>query len=83
VRVLVWCRDKKGATPLSLSCNPDWEGRPIGSYAVDVAPRVGEYIDLAASEDDDDVYEVLYVCHKLLRREVYVEIEWVPDQKEE
>jgi hypothetical protein len=83
VRVLVWCRDKKGATPKDLEAHPEWEGRPIGSYAVDAAPRVGESIDLTQAADDDDVYEVLYVCHKLLRREVYVEIEWVPDEAKE
>ena len=79
MRLVVWCRDKEGATPRGLTKNPDWEGRHVRTFAVDVAPRVGESVDLEASEDDDDVHEVLYVCHKVLRREVYVEIEWVPE----
>jgi len=79
MRLVVWCRDHAGASPLQLSRHPDLEGRQIGSYAVDAAPRVGENVDLAQAEDDDDVHEVLYVCHKVLRREVYVEIEWVPE----
>ena len=79
MRLVVWCRDKEGATPRDLTENPDWEGRHVRTFAVDGAPHVGEFVDLAASEDDEDICKVLYVCHKVLRREVYIEIEWVPE----
>ena len=83
MRLVVWCRDKEGATPLDLHNNPSWEGRFIRTCAVDVHPAVGENVDLAQAEDMDDTHEVLYVCHKVLRREVYVEIPWFEPEEEE